>query len=172
MILRWTWAPWWERTHSLTFPATLATPSPWTVPPSPPSLWISWTQVLITTSALPARHTPSALDSQATCVTEGNGWASIPTMRTRPCLFPCLSTRRSPPLWVTTVPRTCFLPHRVPTAPRSDLCCTVKTCTHIENSYLHTSDIHMLLLGTQIIFSISSSRWWIMIQHNYTHIPT
>lgn len=172
MILRWTWAPWWEQTLSLTFPAMLATPSPWTVPPSPPSLWISWMQALITTSAPLAHHTPSALDSQATCVMEGSDWASIPTMRTHPSLFPCLSTHRAPLLWVTTVPRTCFLPRRAPTAPRFDLCCTVRTCTHLENSYLHTSDVHTFLFGTKLFFSISSCRWWIMIQHNYTHMPT
>lgn len=152
MILRWTWAPWWGRTLSLTFPVTLATPSPWTVPLSPPYLWISWMQALITTSAQPARHTPSALDLQATCVMEGNGWASIPTMRTHQSLFPCLSTHRAPLHWITTVLRTCFLPHRVPTAPRFDLCCTVRTCTHLENSCVHTSDIYLFLFGTKLLF--------------------
>lgn len=98
MILRWMWAPWRERTLSLTFPAMPAMPLPWTAQPSSLSLWISWTPVLTITTVPPVHRTHAALDSQTTCVTEGSGWASTPTTRTGLSLFPCLPTRRAPPL--------------------------------------------------------------------------
>lgn len=165
MILRWTWALWRERTLSHTSPATPATPSPWTARPSTPSLWTSWKRARTTTTARPARRTPSAPDTQTTCVTEASVWASTPTTRTRPSPSRCPPTRRAPPLWVSTAPRTCFLPRRAPTAPWSDLCCTRNTHTHTgktENTH-HTYTQHMTFLFE------TTFRWWIRIQHSNTH---
>lgn len=168
MILRWTWALWRERTLSHTSPATPATPSPWTARPSTPSLWTSWKRARTTTTARPARRTPSAPDTQTTCVTEASVWASTPTTRTRPSPSRCPPTRRAPPLWVSTAPRTCFLPRRAPTAPWSDLCCTRNTHTHTgktENTH-HTYTQHMTFLFE------TTFRWWIRIQHSNTHTHT
>lgn len=146
MILRWMWAPWWERTLSLTFLAMPATLLPWTAQPSSLSLWISWTPVLTTTTVPPVHRTHVALVSQTTCVMEGSVWASTLTTRTGLCRFLCLQTRRALSLWVTTVPQTCFLPLIAPTAPRSDLCCNMKMHTDIQKTlltYSNTPDIYM-----------------------------
>lgn len=163
------WDPWRERTLSLTFLAMPATPSPWTAQPSSPSRWISWTPVLTTTTVPPVHRTHVVLDSQTTCATEGRGWASTLTTRTGLCLFPCLPTHWAPPLWVTTVPRTCFPPLIAPTAPRCDLCCTRhsdrKFYWHIYTHLTFTCSVHVLLFGTNF-------RWWTTKQHNNTHMHT
>lgn len=113
-------------------------PSPWTARPSAPSPWISWTWVPPTTTAPPAPRTPAAQEPQ-TCATEGSGWVSTPTTRT--CLSPsrCLLTRRAPPPWATTAPRTCSLPrpHHTRTAPTSERRRTVHENTH-SNLFRHT----------------------------------
>lgn len=133
MVLRRTWARRRGRTRSPTSPATPAMPLPWTAWPSTPSPWTSWTRAPTTTTAPPARRTPTARASQTTCATAGSGWGSTHTTRTLPPPSRYPPTHRAPLRWATSARRTHSLPLRrrhAPTAPRSDCCGHASTHKH------------------------------------------